>query len=76
MSEIDDMVLDLVSSTLDQKVVHLEDSPETIEAWDSFSQITLLMLLSNEFNFELESDVLMSFYTVQDLIELVKCKVL
>ena len=76
MSEIDDMVLDLVSSTLDQKVVHLEDSPETIEAWESFSQITLLMLLSNEFNFELESDVLMSFYTVQDLIELVKCKVL
>ncbi|MDC1046703.1 phosphopantetheine-binding protein [Candidatus Pseudothioglobus singularis] len=72
MKNLDHKVLELLKEALKVSNLNLHDSPETIPQWDSFNQIVILDEVSREFNVKFEDDILMNFYNVEDLINLVK----
>lgn len=72
MKNLDQKVVELLKETLKVNNLKLHDSPETIPQWDSFNQIVILDEISREFNVKFEDDVLMNFYNVEDLINMVK----
>jgi len=72
MKNPDQKVVELLKETLKVSNLNLHDSPETIPQWDSFNQIVILDEISREFNVKFEDDILMNFYNVEDLINMVK----
>ena len=69
---LDEKVVELLQSVLGVNDIDQNDSPETIPEWDSFNQIVIIDELSREFNIKFDDDLLMHFYTVRDLVDLVK----
>ena len=72
MKNPDQKVVELLKEILKVNNLNLHDSPETIPQWDSFNQIVILDEISREFNVKFEDDILMNFYNVEDLINIVK----
>ena len=70
--DLDEKVAELLQSVLGVNHIDQNDSPETISEWDSFNQIVIIDELSREFNIKFDDDLLMHFYTVRDLVDLVK----
>ena len=70
----DKEVINLIESVLKHTDLNNSDSPETIAAWDSFSQIVIFTEISTKFGVEIESDEILQFFTVSDLIELVNAR--
>ena len=61
-------ILNLIRSILSVEAISKEDSPDTIHEWDSFSQIVILDELSRKTDVPVHPHELISFYTVDDLI--------
>ena len=72
MENLDQKVVELLKEILNINDLNQHDSPETIPQWDSFNQIVILDEISREFNIKFEDDILMNFYTVDDLVAMIR----
>jgi len=57
---------------IESKKVELTDTFRDLDEWDSLSQLSLIALLDEEYEVEIESDDFAELFTVQDLVDEVK----
>jgi len=68
--------LDALADSLERKPgsVKLEDTPDTIEQWDSVGHLSMLSTIEKQLGFLPDSDEFVSFSSVQQLVDLLKAK--
>lgn len=66
--------LDAIAEGLqrDPGSITLEDTPETVEEWDSVGHLTIISTIDSELGIEPDTEDLMGFTSIKQLIEALK----
>jgi acyl carrier protein len=69
-------VMDVVANVLgtDPSDLHAASSPDTVEAWDSFAQLNIMVALEDEFGVVLDPEDSPSMLTVASIVDVVRSR--
>jgi acyl carrier protein len=69
-------LLDQIALALgrDPGSVKLEDSPETLEEWDSIGQLGIISIIDSELNVPVQDEELQTFSSIGELVERLKAR--
>ena len=73
---MEEKVLEMVKSVLEDENVDINTSQSNNARWDSMAQLNLVVELESEFGISLEPDEISSIKSVKDIIEVVNNKTL
>jgi acyl carrier protein len=68
--------LDIVGEAmgLEAGSLSLEDTPDTVEEWDSLGQLVIISILESELHVDTDSEEFKSFASMKELVETLKAK--
>ena len=68
--------LDAIARALsrDPGTVVLDDTPETIEEWDSIGHLSIIATVDSELGIAVDSEELLGFTCIRELVELLKAR--